>query len=338
MTQDQKLVANFYETFGNKAKGRLVDIQDGPIVCTFVFEPDDAASISKLLKAIKETNNAVLLPYNNRMIIQITKEERKNILFTDLIETPVYKQTSAILPMILGVDTAGETVVKDLIKMPHLLVTGRTGCGKSVCLMAMLKSITTKLSPEECKLVIFDPISCDYPHCWNQDEHMLWPVITAVDFKKIDLIMKIIDDRYQTLVDNGVSNVLEYREKNHKQDMPYIVIAMDELAYYMQTNKRHTERFVKAVCGKGRAVGVHLILATQRPDKENLTLTIKACFPSQLCFHAVNTKDSIQMFGEPGAEKLLACGDMLYGDAGRVPVRIHCAYLTDDDVTRTYQK
>jgi len=327
MTLDQKLVVRFYETFGNKAKGRLVDILDGPVVSSFVFEPESTASIAKLVKAVKAEKDIVLLPNGNRIIIQIPKENRTTLLFTDLIKTPEYEQAKGIIPMMLGIDTTGKTLMKDLAKMPHLLVTGHTGCGKSACLMAMLKSIATKLSPEECKLVIFDPISFDYPHCWDQDEHMLWPVITEVDFKKIDLIMKIIDDRYQTLVDNGVSNVVEYREKTHKKDMPYIVIAMDELAYYMHKHKKLTEKFVRIVCSKGRAVGIHLIAATQYLTKDVLTLPIKAFFPCQVCFQARSVKDSVQIFGESGAEKLQACGDMFYSDAGRVPVRMHLAYI-----------
>lgn len=328
MTLDQKLVVRFYETFGNKAKGRLVDILDGPEVCSFIFEPESTASISRLVKAVKAEKDVVLLPNDNRIIIQIPKENRTTLLFTDLIKTPEYEQAKGIIPMMLGIDTTGKTLMKDLTKMPHLLVTGRTGCGKTVCTISMLKSITTKLVPSVCKVVIFDPISVDYKS-WEQDPHLLYPVINDINdaFKKFDIISKMIDYRYQVLVDNNVNNIAEYHEKTHRVDMPYIVILIDELSYLMHKHKKLTEKFVRIVCSKGRAVGIHLIAATQYPTKDVLTLPIKAFFPCQVCFQAHSVKDSVQILGESGAEKLQAYGDAFYSDAGRVPVRMHLAYV-----------
>lgn len=328
MTLDQKLVVRFYETFGNKVKGRLVDILDGPVVCSFIFEPESTASISRLVKAVKAEKDVVLLPNDNRIIIQIPKENRTTLLFTDLIKTPEYEQVKGIIPMMLGIDTTGKTLMKDLTKMPHLLVTGRTGSGKTVCTISMLKSITTKMVPSACKVVIFDPASVDY-ESWEQDPHLLYPVINDLNdaFKKFDMISKMIDYRYQVFVDNNVNNIAEYHEKTHRVDMPYIVILIDELSYYMHKHKKLTEKFVRIVCSKGRAAGIHLIAATQCPTKDVLTLAIKAFFPCQVCFQARSVKDYMQIFGESGAEKLQAFGDMFYSDAGRTPVRVHLAYI-----------
>lgn len=335
MNLDQKIVVQFYEKFGTKAKGRLVDIVDGPIVCSFVFEPESMTSVSKLLKAIKEEKDVILSPDGNRMIIQIPKEDKKIQLFSDLIKTQEYEHAKGVIPMMLGVDTTGKVVMKDLAKIPHLLITGRTGGGKTTCTMSMLKSITKKMAPSECKTVIFDPVSVDYGS-WKKDPHLLYPVINDLNdgFRKFDMISKMIDYRYQVFVENNVNNIAEYHEKTHRVDMPYVVILIDELSYYMHKHKRITEKFIGTVCSKGRAAGIHLITATQYPMKDVLTLAIKAFFPTQVCFNSYSTKDSIQMFGEPGAEKLQPMADMFYSDAGRVPTRIHGALITVEEIEK----
>ena len=328
MTADQKLVVRFYETFGAKCRGRLVEILDGPVVCSFVFEPESSASVSKIVKAAKAENDVVLLPDNNHIIIQIPKSNPKTILFSDLIKTPEYEQAKGVIPIVFGVDTTGKTVMKDLTKLPHLLVTSHVNTDKSPCIECMLKSITTKMAPSDCQILIFDPLYMSYEFL-KDDPHLLYPLENDVNagFKKFDTISKMIDYRYQVFVDNNVNNIAEYHEKTHRVDMPYIVIVIDELSFYTHAHKRLTEKFIKTVGSKGRAAGIHLIAATRCPTKEVLSLAIKAFFSCQICFKARNAKDSVQMFGETGAEKLQNVGDMLFGDAGRIPVRIHSAFV-----------
>lgn len=327
MTADQKLVVRFYETFGTKCKGHLVDIVDGPVVCSFVFEPESSASVSKIIKVAKAENDVILLPHDNYMIIQMPKENKATILFSDLIKTPEYEQAKGVIPIVFGVDTTGKTVMKDLTKLPHLLVTSHINRDKSPCIELMLKSITTKMAPSDCQILIFDPLCMSYEFL-KENPHLLYPLENDVNagFKKFDTISKMIDYRYQVFVDNNVNNIAEYHEKTHRVDMPYIVIVIDELSFYTHAHKRLTEKFIKTLGSKGRAAGIHLIAATRCPTKEVLSLAIKAFFPCQICFKARNAKDSVQMFGETGAEKLQDIGDMLFSDAGRIPVRMHSVF------------
>ena len=329
LTADQKLIAKFYESFGNKTTGRLVDVREGPWVYNFIFEPENKASVTKLTKAIKE-ENVMLVPDGKNIVIQIPKEKRQIVYFKDLAKTPEYKNTKYMLPMIMGVDTVGMPIIKDLTKMPHLLVTGRTGSGKSVFLQVLLKSITTKLSPSQCKLVIFDSIGVDYDESWQKSAHLLCPIVRLeINFDMFDMLLQLLENRYKILADNKVKNITEYQQKTNKQDMPYIIVAIDEIVDYVVIDKKRTEQFIENICSKGRAVGIHLILATQRPYKEHLTDKIKSCFSTRVSFQSRSIEDSILMFEAPGPERLLAHGDLLYAETGCTPIRMHTAFIND---------
>lgn len=327
MTADQRLVSQFYENIGNKIKGHLVDIKDGPLVHNFIFEPDASAKIEPINDIIKNQKDVMAIMGKN-ITFQIPKEKRKLIYLKNLIKTKEFANTKAVLPMILGIDAMGKPKIEDLTKVPHLLVAGRTGSGKSVFIIGLIKSIISKLSPKECKFIIFDPRMADYAR-WNGEKHMLHNVVTDVEdgLKMFEHIMQMVDDRYKILRDNKVKNIMEYREKNKKKDMPHIVIIMDEFCDYMYVAKKQMEKFVETICTKARAVGIHLILGTQRPTSEVLSKTIKAFFPARISFQAHNVAESIQMLGERGAERLLPLADMLYSEAGRIPVRLHVAYV-----------
>ena len=327
MTADQKLVSRFYETIGNKIPGHLVDIKDGPLVRNFIFEPDEKAKMSTLSSILKDQKDVIAVRGKN-ITFQIPKEKRKLIYMKDLIKTKEFINTKAVLPMILGVDAVGKPKIEDLYKVPHLLVAAHTGSGKSIFIVGLIKSLISKLSPTECKLVIFDPRMVDFAR-WNGEKHMLTDVVTEVEdgLKMFEYIMHMMEDRYQILRKNNVRNVMEYREKTKKKDMPHIVIVMDEFCDYMQVAKKKMEKFVETICTKARATGIHLILGTQRPDAETISKTIKAFIPTRISFQARSMTDSVQMLGEHGAERLLPMADMLYSEAGRIPVRIHIAYV-----------
>lgn len=327
ITPEQKLVVQFYESFGTKVKGFITDIVDGPVVSNFFYRVDSGASIPKKLsldKGITFHNFE-----HNDFVVHIPKETRQTIFFDKLVKSDAFKNTQFTLPLIMGVGTYGDPMILNLQSMPHMLVTGHTGCGKSVFIMGLIKSLMTKLSPTECKFVIFDPRAVDFV-CLDGDKHLLRDVVVNPEegLKVFENITQMIDERYQKLADNNVRNIIEYKEKTNKKDMPFIIVVIDEFVDFMYIGKKQTERFISTVAQKARATGIHLILGTQRPDKEVLTNTIKATMPVRVAFQARSAADSINMFGERGAEQLLPFGDMLISEAGRKPVRIHTPYVT----------
>ena len=326
ITKDQQMVADFYEKVGNVVKGHLIDIIDGPLVFNFIMNPGENSNLSTIRRAASEYN--YMVSYENGHInVQVPNKMRQKILLKNLLKSKEFKTTDAILPMIMGVDTFGKVIVKDLRKMPHVLATGRTGSGKSVLFNSILNSLKSARSATECKFIIIDPKGVDYG-MWGSDKHLLEPVIKCdVDAatKKLQEVTELIDERYQKLQDNKVKNVEEYKKKTNKKDMPYIVVVIDELADLMTCAKKQTELCVQYVAQKARAVGIHLIMGTQRP--EALSGMIKANMPTRVAFQARTNVDSMQMLGERGAENLLPYGDMLFSDAGRDPVRIHAPYV-----------
>lgn len=326
ITPEQKLVVQFYESFGTKVKGFLTDIVDGPIVSNFFYRVDSDASIPKKLPL----GSGITFHHfdHNNFVVQVPKETRQMVFFDKLVKSDDFKKTKCALPLIMGVGTFGDPMILNLQRMPHILVTGRTGCGKSMFMMASIKSLCAKFSPTECKFVIIDPKAVDFVHL-NGDKHLLRNVITEPEegLQVFDSITQMIDERYQKLADNNVKNITEYKEKTNNKDMPFIIVVIDEFADFMYIGKKQTERFISMVAQKARAVGIHLIIGTQRTDKEVLTTTIKANMPTRVAFQARSALDSMNALGERGAEQLLPYGDILISDAGRVPVRIHTPYL-----------
>lgn len=328
MTADQKLLSKFYETIGNKINGQLIDIIDGPVVCNFIVKPTDKSNMTTITKAAHD-NEYVVTCSAQRITVQIPKESRQMIFLEKLLKSKEFQNTDAVLPMVMGVDTFGDIIINDLQKMPHLLVTGRTGSGKSIFLNCLLKSLESALSPSECKFVIIDPMGVDHNH-WDGNKHLLRPVVRLDAYEAVQAlqdIVQLVDDRYQKLADNKVKNIFEYNQTATKKDMPYIVVVVDEMADLMCVGKRKTEFCVQAIANKARAVGIHLVLATQRPDNNTLTAVIRANMPTRVAFQARSSKDSMLMLGERGAENLMPCGDMLFSDAGRYPIRIHSPYI-----------
>ena len=326
LTKEQQLVADFYEKIGNAVKGHLVDIKDGPIVYNFIMKPGEDSNLATIKKVARE-NECMISFGANEINVQIPKETRQMVFLDKLLKTKEFKNTDAVLPIILGVDTFGEIMIADLRKLPHMLVAGRTGSGKSVLFNSILNSLKSAVPASECKFIIIDPKGVDYD-IWDSDKHLLEPVIKCdVDAatKKLQEVTELIDERYQKLQDNKVKNVEEYKKKTNKKDMPYIVVVIDEVADLMTCAKKQTELCVQYVDQKARAVGIHLIIGTQRPDA--LSGIIKANMPTRVSFQARTSVNSMQMLGEKGAENLLPNADILFSDAGRIPVRIHTPYV-----------
>lgn len=326
ITKEQLMVADFYEKIGNAVKGHLVDIIDGPIVCNFIMKPGEYSNLATIKKVARE-NDCVVSYDNGRINVQVPKETRQMIFLDKLLKTKEFKNTDAILPIIMGVDTFGEIMIKDLRKLPHMLVCGRTGCGISVFFNSLLKSLKSAVPATECKFIIIDPKGADYD-IWKSDKHLMCPMVkldAKAAVQKLQEVTELIDERYQKLQNNKVKNVEEYKKKTNKKDMPYIVVVIDEVADLRTSAKKQTELCVQYVAQKARAVGIHLIIGTQRPDA--LSGIIKANMPTRVSFQARTGVNSMQMLGEKGAENLLPNADILFSDAGRIPVRIHTPYV-----------
>lgn len=327
MTTEQQIIANFYEKIGNITKGHLVDVIDGPIVYNFIIDPGEHSNLGAIKKAA--SNNNSMISYGNGQInVQIPKETRQMIFLDKLLKLKEFKNTNAALPIIMGTDTFGEILIQDLRQMPHMLVCGRTGCGKSVFFNSLLKSLKSAVPATECKFIIIDPKGVDYD-TWESDKHLMCPMVkldAEAAVQKLQEVTELIDERYQKLQNNKVKNIEEYHKKTNEKDMPYIVVLIDEFAELMYVAKKQTESCIQCIAQKARAVGIHLIIGTQRPDTVVLTIAIKANMPTRVAFQACNAPDSINRFGERGAEQLLPFGDILFSDAGRLPIRIHTPY------------
>lgn len=327
LTKEQQIIADFYETAGAAIKGHLIDIIDGPLVHNFILQPTPQSKAITIIKAVYE-NNYIYSYGNQQIIVQIPKETGQTISLENLLKSKEFKNTNATLPIVMGVDTFGNIMINDLRKMPHVLVVGRTGCGKSMLLNCILKSLQVAVSSVECKFMILDPKGVDYD-IWESDKHLMCPIVKLdadVVVQKLREVSELIKERHQKLQDRKVKNIEEYKKKTKNSDMPYVVVVIDEFADLMTVARKEVESCVQYIAQKSRAVGVHLIIGTQHYDGKTLPGIIKAILPTRIAFHTRTSAESRQILGERGAENLLPCADMLFSDAGRAPVRIHTAY------------
>ena len=326
LTKEQQIIADFYETAGAAIKGHLIDIIDGPLVHNFILQPTPQSKAITIIKAVYE-NNYIYSYGNQQIIVQIPKETRQTIFLENLLKSKEFKNTDATLAIILGTDTFGNITIKDLREIPHILVAGRTGCGKSMFFNCILKSLQVAVSSVECKFMILDPKGVDYD-IWKSDKHLMCPIVkldAKLAVQKLREVSELIKERHQKLQDRKVKNIEEYKKKTKNSDMPYVVVIIDEFADLMTVARKEVEGLVQYITQ--RAVGVHLIIGTQHYDGKTLPGIIKAILPTRIAFHTRTSAESRQILGERGAENLLPCADMLFSDAGRAPVRIHTPYI-----------
>ena len=324
LTKEQQIIADFYETAGAAIKGHLIDIIDGPLVHNFILQPTPQSKAITIIKAVYE-NNYIYSYGNQQIIVQIPKETRQTIFLENLLKSKEFKNTDATLAIILGTDTFGNITIKDLRKIPHVLVAGRTGSGKSVFLNCVLKSLKTAMPASECKFIIIDPKGTDYD-MWKSDKHLMCPIVkldAKLAVQKLREVSELIKERHQKLQDRKVKNIEEYKKKTKNSDMPYVVVIIDEFADLMTVARKEVEYITQT----SRAVGVHLIIGTQHYDGKTLPGIIKANLPTRIAFYTRTSAESKQILGERGAENLLPCADMLFSDAGRRPIRIHTPYI-----------
>lgn len=322
---------------------RVVDIERGPVITRYELEPAPGVRVNSINSlsddiALSMQASSVRIqspiPGKNRVGIEVPNGSSAAVVLKDvLIQGEIRKAKSKIM-LALGKDTAGKPIITDLAEMPHLLVAGATGAGKSVCLNAIIMSILYNAAPNEVKFIMVDPKMVELNQ-YNDIPHMLCPAIT--DHKKVAAalgwVVAEMETRYKTLQKHQVKNIKSYHSKGF--EMPYIVVVVDEFADLMQTSGKLVEGAITRLAQLARAVGIHLVLATQRPSVNVITGTIKANLPSRISFKVSSQIDSRTILDEKGAEDLLGKGDMLFVRPGDPkPMRGQCSYLSDAEIHR----
>src|SRR5262245_30273814 len=339
--------------------GSVQQIHPGPVVTTFEFKPEAGVKYSKItslgddLCLALEAESVLIdrIPGKSTVGIEVPNDERATIVLRELLESTEYQQSSIRLPLALGKDITGKIVVADLAKMPHLLAAGSTGTGKSVSINAMILSLLFRSRPDQVKLIMIDPKRLELG-LYQDIPHLLVPVVTEPKIAQNALKWAVseMETRYKKLAKRGVRNLDAYNEQvrqlpipgldqsevedQDREPLPYIVIVIDELADLMMTAPREVEESITRLAQMARAVGIHLILATQRPSVDVITGLIKANFPSRISFRVASKVDSRTILDSNGAQQLLGRGDMLFMPPGSSRlVRVHGPLTTEEEVS-----
>lgn len=352
-------------------KGRIVNVRPGPVVTLFELEPAPGIKTTRVINLADDIARSMsalsvriaVVPGESVIGIEMPNEKRADVYLKELLATDEFKKSEKPLTLALGKDIGGKPTFTDLAKMPHLLVAGTTGSGKSVAINTMILSLLYRLTPEQVRFIMIDPKMLELS-VYNGIPHLLTPVVT--DPKKAVLALnwavREMDDRYQLMSQIGVRNIDGYNAKvkemlASKEPMtrtvltgyddgvpvyeeqplnlrpfPYIVVIVDEMADLMLTAGKDVEVAIQRIAQKARAAGIHLIMATQRPSVDVITGTIKANFPERISFRVTTKIDSRTILGEQGAEQLLGRGDMLYLAQGQRAKRLHGPFVSDAEV------
>lgn len=328
-------------------KGTVVAMHAGPVVTLFEYQPDIKVKVSRILSleddlamALRALSIRIIAPIPGRSVVgfEVANRDRQDVLFSTLLDSAEFQKHTGALPMIFGQDTLGNNIVADLAKMPHLLIAGSTGSGKSVALNAMLVSLLCSLKPDQLKLIIIDPKRLEFA-AYDGIAHLLFPIVTETK-KAIPIlkwVVQTMEERYKIMASHGVRNLLDYQTaaKSNKEmePMPLMVVIIDELADLMMTAGKAVEDSIARIAQMARAAGIHMIIATQRPSVDVITGMIKVNFPNRVAFKVTSKIDSRTILDMSGAEKLLGRGDMLFLDASKSHlVRVHGAYVCDAEI------
>ncbi|MBF0593536.1 MAG: DNA translocase FtsK [Candidatus Omnitrophica bacterium] len=320
---------------------RVVDIERGPVITRYELEPAPGVRVQSINSLADDIALAMQassvriqapIPGKNRVGIEVPNGASAAVVLKDVLMEGNIRNAKSKIMLALGKDTAGKPIVADLAEMPHLLVAGATGAGKSVCLNVIIMSILYNAAPNEVKFIMIDPKMVELNQ-YNDLPHMLCPAIT--DHKKVAAalgwVVTEMESRYKTLMKHQVRNIKAYHAKGF--EMPYIVVVVDEFADLMQTSGKLVEGAVTRLAQLARAVGIHLILATQRPSVNVITGTIKANLPARISFKVSSQIDARTILDEKGAEDLLGKGDMLFVRPGDPkPMRGQCSFVSDEEI------
>lgn len=344
MKENAKILEETMADFNVAA--RIVEITQGPAVTRYEIEPAPGVKVSKIVSladdiALKLAATGVRIeapiPGKAAVGIEVPNRQVTGVAFCEVVESTSFQKAASLLTVGLGKDIAGQIILADLGKMPHLLVAGATGSGKSVCINTMIASLLFRVRPEEVKLILVDPKFVELSK-YNGIPHLLVPVVT--DAKKataaLNWAVQEMERRYAVLATARVRDLASYNDGvEEDKRLPYIVIIIDELADLMMAAPVDVEDAICRLAQKARAAGLHLILATQRPSVDVITGTIKANIPSRISFSVSSQIDSRTILDMPGAEKLLGRGDMLLYPVGMAkPQRVQGAFLGDDDIEK----
>ena len=322
--------------------GKIAKINNGPVVSLYEFEPAPGVKVSKIInlsddlaRNTSSTSARVsTIPGKNTVGIEIPNEVRESVYLKEIIGNEKFQKKEVQLPIAIGKSISGIPIIGDLTVMPHLLIAGTTGSGKSVCINTIITSLLYRLSPDLCKFILIDPKMLELS-AYEGIPHLLTPVIT--DSKKaasaLGWTVREMNNRYKLMSKEGVKNIGGYNKK-HKLKMPYIVVVVDEMSDLMLVAGKEIENYIQKLSQMARAAGIHIIMATQRPSVDVITGTIKANFPTRISFRVSSKIDSRTILGEQGAEQLLGNGDMLFMSSANRIVRIHGPYISEKEIEK----
>ena len=323
-------------------EGKIKKVSNGPVVTLNEFEPAAGVKVSKVINLSEdiarntssESARISTIPGQNTIGIELPNTYRENVYLSEIISSPNFKNKDIKLPIALGKSISGIPITGDLSSMPHLLIAGTTGSGKSVCINTIILSLLYKHSPDKCKFILIDPKMLELS-TYEGIPHLLCPVITEA--KKaasvLGWVVKEMESRYKLMTREGVKNIDGYNTK-HSHSMPYIIVIVDEMSDLMLVAGKEIENYIQKLSQMARAAGIHIIMATQRPSVDVITGTIKANFPTRISFQVTSKIDSRTILGEQGAEQLLGKGDMLYMSSANRIIRIHAPYVSETEIDK----
>ncbi len=371
LERNARLLESVLDDFS--VKGEIAEVRPGPVVTMYELEPASGIKASRVIQLADDiarnmsalSARVATIPGRSVIGIELPNARRETVSFSELVSSPAFEDQVASLPIILGKNIAGDPVVADLAPMPHLLVAGTTGSGKSVGLNCMILSLLYRLTPEQCKLILIDPKMLELS-VYDDIPHLLSPVVTepAKAIRALKWTVEQMEDRYRMMASVGVRQLSSFNAKVREAKMkgqplgrrvqtgydpetgqpryemeeldyevlPQVVVVVDELADLMMTAGKEVEFLIQRLAQKARAAGIHLIMATQRPSVDVITGVIKANLPTRISFSVTSKIDSRTILGEQGAEQLLGKGDMLYMPGGKQIARVHGPFVTDEEV------
>lgn len=373
LRKNAELLQNVLADFN--VEGEISSIHPGPVVTLYEFEPAPGVKSAKIIGLaddIARSMSAIsvrvaVVPGRNVIGIELPNKSRQIVYMRELLESRMFEKSKAGLPLVLGKDIGGAPIMADLAKMPHLLVAGTTGSGKSVAVNTMILSLLYRLSPEKCRFIMIDPKMLELS-VYDGIPHLLSPVVTEPGKAVVALKWAVheMEERYRAMSKLGVRNITGYNERIREalakgetimkkvqtgfdpdsgaaiyedqpmalEELPFIVVIVDEFADLMLVAGKDVENAIQRLAQMARAAGIHLIMATQRPSVDVITGVVKANFPTRISFQVTSKIDSRTILGEGGAEQLLGMGDMLYMAPGGRVTRVHGPFVSDEDVEK----
>jgi S-DNA-T family DNA segregation ATPase FtsK/SpoIIIE len=371
LERNARLLESVLEDF--HVRGDIVEVRPGPVVTMYELEPASGIKASRVIQLADDiarnmsalSARVATIPGRSVIGIELPNPKREAVTLSELIGSQAFEDQNMSLPLILGKNIAGDPVIADLAPMPHLLVAGTTGSGKSVGLNCMILSLLYRMSPEECRLIMIDPKMLELS-MYDDIPHLLAPVVTEPSkaIRALKWTVEQMEERYRMMANLGVRALPSFNQKVRDAKakgsklgrrvqtgydastgqplyeveeleydvLPQIVVVVDELADLMMTAGKEVEFLIQRLAQKARAAGIHLIMATQRPSVDVITGVIKANLPTRISFQVTSKIDSRTILGEQGAEQLLGKGDMLYMPGGKQIIRVHGPFVSDEEV------